>query len=323
MVIKRSGGNGLVDRLKSSAKNVTLASTLMMGCINSSVEARESEKVFGRYDQTACNYVVATNGLIQGTIGAIGGYIENKPILKSFIQGATGGILSGASKCMVAYDSELTWPAKITNSIGSSISKNAVNGIGAFDSVGIDFGPLYVEAKKDKEGDYGVKPYVSVSHAARLAAVMYQGFEIDPGQSLKYANLVLKGSRATVSRLGKKYGYNKIGAFVIEGTIGVDERDIKNGRISEDQIGHELIHAMQYSQNKSLGELILNSNKYTRQIKDQAEKYHLKLEDVAFHSVKGINRLVNESMNHENENLKHDRELLELEPEYLLSTYGR
>ena len=112
------------------------------------------------YNQEICNKVIVGNGILQGAIAGFGGLLNGKSFWKSFLKGSVGGAMIGTGKCMVAKDLDYALPAKIMTSLGSSITYNITNGDNALDSFGFDYGPAFLEWKKNSKGNYDFNTYL-------------------------------------------------------------------------------------------------------------------------------------------------------------------
>ncbi len=197
------------------------------------------------YSEEECKNNVAINGLFQGVVGGIGGAQNGESFWKSFYKSMAGGMIQGVGKCMVAQDLDKAWPAKLTNAVGTSISNNVAQGKGMLDSIGMDYGPLYVEWSKEK----GLESYFLPESAAAMAWYNNEGYDFDTKKSLKYGTPYFTAEKIEQSPIAKLPD-TTVGLTITN--VVAAEKDVK-----EKTISHELIHTHQYSSSSPLGQVIL------------------------------------------------------------------
>ena len=223
-----------------------------------SVKSEEYE-----YDSQACAGALVGNSLLQGVIAGIGGLQNGSSFWRSFYQGAIGGAFVGAGKCMVAQDSNNAWSAKLTNALGSSIVYNVSNGDSSLDSLGIDYGPVFMSWSSEGFKSY-VLPYSAVNFLDGMV-----NYRLNLSDSLEYGTPIFSG---------KLDGFAEGGASA--NIIYLQEENLTKDR--DHNLRHELIHTHQYSSGRALGNIMTNSTRPTRVTSENFENHNVLVEhDVA------------------------------------------
>lgn len=210
-------------------KQIISAVTIMI-CINS--YSQQSEFEIGLY-----------NIGLGGFGSAIGAVINKKPNEKKFnvfcngfLKGSLGGAFVYGSKKMVSQihikeKIEYNWPAKILNSLGTSIIENASSNRGFLEQIHINFGFNRLEfyPKENFKVKYKVMP-------AALVTTFISAIDSKPewGLMLRSGEVIFSTNDKNLESLN---GQTLLTSFKVR------ESEINNYLV----LAHEIIHLYQYS----------------------------------------------------------------------------
>jgi len=254
--------------------------------------AYASEKQETRTKDEIHQKIVLGNCLLQGAISGFGGMQNGESYWKSFAKGCLGGTLIAGGKIAVGNDLNNAWLGKMATSFGSSISYNASSGRPIDDSFGADFGPAFLEWKKNNYGSYNFNAYLLPDSAAYLMSYLSEGDKIDAELSLRHGTpiLISDGISHPVEAYGLS-GANIIRILdkkrlgnILECERGIDCTDNIHSDKEEIQrdwesiLNHELIHTHQYTSTRSFGKTILDIGNFRKARKKFFEPLHVNLD---------------------------------------------
>lgn len=192
------------------------------------------------------NGFIAANIGINGVLGGIGALInikkDEKP-LKVFVKGVGQGCMGGA---FIAGGKDLThqiasrnniayaWPARITNSIGSSISQNAASNINFWERWHFELGVLrldYHVPNKKFQARFVPSSLYPIAHFSQQA-------KFDIGASLATGIMVFKSDGWVT------YGRQTSNGFAIFNSMAIDRNT--GGQEYYSLVAHETMHVLQY-----------------------------------------------------------------------------
>jgi len=229
----------IIKMLKKKCLNILSISffcSLMLISRNSVAQSYYRQKA----DFAAIN--IGVNGLFGG-VGALvnkkNGQPSHKVFLKGFAQGCLGGAISFLGKEMTYYigaknNLSYAWAARITNSIGNSISQNAISNRNFWEHwhFNLWFFRLEYDVPKQK--------FMTRLFPSSLIGAIYIGSQarLDLGNTLKSGMIIFKrdgnlsvgGSNALATALASSIGYNS----------NVQKSDFHK------LMAHETIHILQY-----------------------------------------------------------------------------
>lgn len=189
---------------------------------------------------------IAVNIGINGVLGGIGALTNikkgEKPLkvfAKGFGQGCLGGvfIVGGknltyqiASRNNIAY----AWPARITNSIGNSITQNAASNINFWERWHFELGVLrldYNVPNKKFQARFVPSSLYPIAHFSKQA-------KFDLGASLATGIMVFKSDGWLT------YGRQTTNGYAIFGSMAIDRNT--GGQEYYRLVAHETMHVLQY-----------------------------------------------------------------------------
>ena len=173
-----------------------------------------------------------------------------KSISKAFYKGCIGGSIQHCSKLIIKKSAEnnnfnLIWPARICNSIGTSIIINSSNNKPIFDEIYTQFYFTYLNYNiKNKK--FGIK-LDAISTGYTLYSLFNNSFDFK--NSLKIGSLTFNGFDSNKQRTGRTVG-NHI--FLSKENSIIKINGIYKKLNINNTILHEIIHTIQYEQYHSI-----------------------------------------------------------------------
>ncbi|WP_019039201.1 hypothetical protein [Psychroflexus tropicus] len=184
-------------------------------------------------------YNVSLGGIGSG-IGAVINKKPNEKFLKvftnGFLKGSVGGALIFGSKKMVSQiyieeKLEYNWPAKVLNSLGTSIIENASSNRGFLEQIHINIGFNRIEFYPNE--DFRVK--------YKLMPAAFVTTFVSAIDSKPEWNLMLRSGEVIFST--NESNLNNLNAQALLTSFKVRESEIKNYSV----LAHEIIHLYQYN----------------------------------------------------------------------------
>lgn len=206
--------------------------------------------------------VVGANTAVYALIGGIGAWIHDEPFLKGVSQGALGGVMIGGGKYLVGKNVNLAWPGKVVSSLGTSIATNATLGRETFHTLGMDFGPVYLELEKRKDR-YHFKPELWLGSTTALILSFIMADELDWKSSLKTGTLTF------IQNDFGLYNFEEVG-MAVSNIVWIPD-DLRGTIIHS----HEIIHTYQTATIAPLGALILGNGYVLKTY----NKWHIRIEE--------------------------------------------
>jgi len=177
--------------------------------------------------------------------GGIGSLINKKKgdnawkaFLKGSLQGGMGGLINYQAKNLTYQIVEKEnyaygWPARLTQSIGSSIIENSAAGRNFWEGYHFSYGPLRLSLNSQQ----GFKPSLRI---AASALVGFVAMSTKGKLNLKYS---LQSGAPFVVSDGPIYMFgNAFAGYVVGGTTAIDRNYLNDYEL----IAHEFIHIHQY-----------------------------------------------------------------------------
>jgi len=213
---------------------------------------------------------------INGVIGGIGALINKnkdqkhlKVFLKGFGQGCLGGSaqLLGKELTYFIYSKEnlvYAWPAKIVNSIGSSIAQNAVNNINFWERWHFNLGFIRFDYHL-KEKNFQARLFPSAIYGA--FAVGTQG-KFNLKSSLQTGTMIYENDGPVLALGSPSIGVAMVSSIAIDNNI--------TGSEYYGLMAHEMMHILQYDNMVWINGLLSRTDKKLTQQHNfykQASKY--------------------------------------------------
>lgn len=197
------------------------------------------------------------NTVSSGLIGGVGAGL-NKHKGQSFFQAFKRGFVKGCVGGAVSYSSKyfnmktnLIWPSRIINSIGSSMTYNTIRNNSLFSQINIQFYFGYITLKNKKIG-YDLDLITIAS-----SLYMFSAYRFDVKNTINSGSLVFQNNDTSGKTRGKAFGNciwykesskNVVGELkeykILKATIYIPE--VVNVNTTQSIINHEIIHTFQY-----------------------------------------------------------------------------
>ncbi|MFC2090348.1 hypothetical protein ACFLT1_06185 [Bacteroidota bacterium] len=206
--------------------------------------------------------VISVNTALYALIGGIGSAIHDEPFWDGFKQGALGGVLIGGGKFVVGKSTYLAWPAKFMSCLGTSIATNATLGRNMFHTLGMDFGPVYLELEK-RGSRYHFNPELWLGGTTSLILSIFMADAFDWKSSLATGTLTF------IQNDFGWYDWQEVGMAV--GNIVWIPEDWRWSGVHS----HEIIHTYQTATIAPLGALILGD----RYVLKTYNRWHIRIEE--------------------------------------------
>lgn len=183
-------------------------------------------------------------GFLVGGVGALINIKKGQSAWKVFLKGASQGILGGlinyTSKNMVYQINKngniaYAWPARITQSIGTSIIENAASNRNFWDAYHFNYGPLRFEIDIRRE----YKPLVKIIPGAFIGMVWVSTKgKLNVKRSLQSSVPVFVSQKDPMF-FGSQYRAYAMGNAAIFGQVDINDYEL---------FAHEMGHVMQYNE---------------------------------------------------------------------------
>jgi hypothetical protein len=184
---------------------------------------------------------LSLNALLAGVSSGIQQELRDGSFSDGFARGALGGAVAYGGRRIVVAD---FWGAGLIgrqfSAVGNSLVRNAGKAQPSLNAVWLPLGPVTVQLSRDNRVRVTAKPDL-YSAGALIAAILDDRLELDVGTSLSSGAPVFRAPHHNIRLDGRLVnGIAPAGLIIVGQPLNVDPTE------SENTLGHERVHVLQY-----------------------------------------------------------------------------